>query len=914
MECMSVAGWRFLDRTGRFELENPERTSYLYFPLANSSGMMASVTPLLHGDNKTGQNTFLLAPVSAEDLHTSRAARNFWVCIEGHGPWSATGNSASQTALRFSENQQNERVKLEAGLLWHKIIRENDVLGLRAEITNYVPVTEDTVELMKVKLTNIGHKTQSLTPIAAIPLYGRSADNLRDHRHVTSLLHRISTTSYGVEVKPTLSFDERGHKVNGTVYAVYGAEGTGRPPIGFFPVQEEFVGEGGTLDWPEAVLENRNDYLQAGVHCDGYEALGGLRFADCQLDPGASVSFVIAMEILEGGDSKDAEKYLIESVFDQCLADNEAYWREKLDRLVIATGDDQFDGWMRWVAIQPILRRIYGCSFLPHHDYGRGGRGWRDLWQDCLALLIMDPSDVRYLLLNNYAGVRIDGSNATIIGSKPGEFIADRNNISRVWMDHGAWPFLTTRLYLDQSGDLNFLLEEQTYFKDAQICRSKAKDTNWRPEAGNCLKTKDGDVYHGTVLEHILLQHLTPFFNVGEHNHIKLEGADWNDALDMAPLKGESVAFTALYGYNLLELADIVEELQKHSDKEGLPLAAELMVLLDTLSEPVDYHNVQDKLNRLEAYYRSCSSVVSGEKVYLRGEMLAQDLRRKGEWIVEHIRAQEWIDDGQGECWFNGYYDNVGERVEGPRGENVRMTLTGQVFTIMGGIATDDQVKAVAQAVRHYLRDPKIGGYRLNTNFDEVKLNLGRGFGFAFGHKENGAVFSHMAIMYGNALYKRGFVREGYDVLHSLYALSADFEKSRIYPGVPEYINEKGRGMYHYLTGSASWYLLTVLHEVYGVKGILGALCFEPKLVREQFDARGEAAVITLFQGRRLRVVYQNPSGLDYGSYAICQVTCNDQPVPVSISGSKVRVERETVMTWNDSDEHCITVVLGPKN
>jgi cellobiose phosphorylase len=33
-------------------------------------------------------------------------------------------------------------------------------------------------------------------------------------------------------------------------------------------------------------------------------------------------------------------------------------------------------------------------------------------------------------------------------------------------MDHGAWPYLTTRLYVDQSGDLAFLLEEQTYFKD----------------------------------------------------------------------------------------------------------------------------------------------------------------------------------------------------------------------------------------------------------------------------------------------------------------------------------------------------------------------------------------------------------------------------------------------------------------
>ena len=32
----------------------------------------------------------------------------------------------------------------------------------------------------------------------------------------------------------------------------------------------------------------------------------------------------------------------------------------------------------------------------------------------------------------------------------------------------------------------------------------------------------------------------------------------------------------------------------------------------------------------------------------------------------------------------------------------------------------------------------------------------------AYGEKENGAVFSHMTVMYANALYQRGFVKEGY--------------------------------------------------------------------------------------------------------------------------------------------------------
>ncbi len=136
------------------------------------------------------------------------------------------------------------------------------------------------------------------------------------------------------------------------------------------------------------------------------------------------------------------------------------------------TRETEFDSFMRWVS-QPFLRRLYGCSFLPHHDYGRGGRGWRDLWQDCLSLLLMDPGDVRRMILDNFGGVRIDGTNATIIGHKQGEFIADRNGISRVWMDHGVWPFMTTKLYIDQTGDLEIFIGEGIVF--LKICSLRAE-------------------------------------------------------------------------------------------------------------------------------------------------------------------------------------------------------------------------------------------------------------------------------------------------------------------------------------------------------------------------------------------------------------------------------------------------------
>ncbi|RPJ51742.1 MAG: cellobiose phosphorylase, partial [Methanobacteriota archaeon] len=567
----------------------------------------------------------------------------------------------------------------------------------------------------------------------------------------------------GVLVRPTLSFDERGHTLNQVTYAVLGMESDGTAPLGFFADVESFVGEGGTLDWPEAVVANKMATQVAGGMIEGYESLGGIRFRDVELRPGAEKSYILILGILHDGESPEAllKRFGSGLSFSEELQRTKSFWCDKVSTLIFETNDRQFDGWLRWVTLQPTLRRLMGNSFLPYHDYGRGGRGWRDLWQDILALLITERTDVSEMLLGNFAGVRADGSNATIIGSRPGEFKADRNNIPRVWMDHGTWPLLTTKLYIDQTGDLKFLLRKQTYFKDQFSHRCHLIDVNWKPEDGTQLKIKNGKVHQGTVLEHLLVQHLTAFFNVGEHNLLLLEGADWNDALDMARTRGESVAFSALYAGNLQTLADLCRALANSGLRE-VSLAAELGLLLECTGEQVDFDSVTEKREYLRQYFDATSHSLSGERIRILLTDLADDLLRKAGWLKQHICSSEWIRNGEEIGWFNGYYDNDGQPVEGVRANGLRMTLTGQVFALMSSIATDEQARKIVRAADEYLYDAKVGGYRLNTNFgsdtERLSMSLGRCFGFAYGHKENGAMFSHMAVMYANALYKRDLV------------------------------------------------------------------------------------------------------------------------------------------------------------
>ncbi len=871
---------RFLNDDGAFTLRNPENISYLYFPLASETGLKSAVAPNLGGDCKLDQESFLLEPVSAENLHTSRSTRNFW-CVTDRGCWSAAGGSAEQEAARFTPEQ--DKSSLTAGFMWQAVRRETKRYGLCAEITSFVPHHEN-VEIMYVRVTNADAVPQRVTGIAAIPIYGRSADNIRDHRNVTSMLHRIRTTDYGVLVKPTMSFDEKGHRENRRIYYVLGADGNGDRPEAFYPTVDSFIGEGGTFLRPRAVYENAPG-APAGTSAAGREAVGGLRFPAVTLAAGETAAYIILLGISED----EAEIRRVLSAYgtaervEKALEEEKAYWQGKVN-VRYHTGSPDFDRLMRWVSFQPFLRRLYGCSFLPHHDYGRGGRGWRDLWQDCLSLLLMDPDGVGEMMKANFGGVRVDGTNATIIGDGVGNFIADRNGIARVWMDHALWPLMTLKLYIDQTGDMELLNTRAPYFKDPQAMRGTAADERW--SGGNRQETEDGAVYQGTILEHLLVQHLAAFYEVGSHNIFRLRGADWNDALDMAPEHGESVAFTCAYAGNLRQLAGLLRE----SGEEPVELLEEIRELL--AGDTDVYGDVSRKNEILSRYARRCKHSVSGRTIAVSRRELAERLEGMADWLVAHIRRQEWIDAGEAGGWFNSYYDNHQRPLEGIDEDGARMMLTGQVFAIMSGTATDEQVRSITRSADRFLYKREAGGYRLNTDFRELKPDMGRMFGFAYGEKENGAVFSHMTVMYANALYRRGFVREGYKALQTLAEAALNFRTGKIYPGIPEYFNADGRGMYHYLTGAASWAMLTVITEVFGVHGERGDLVITPKLVREQFDGAGEAAIDFSFAGKRFHAVFVNPANKDFGEYRAVRTVLSRETIrDLPESGNLITVE-----------------------
>jgi cellobiose phosphorylase len=102
-----------------------------------------------------------------------------------------------------------------------------------------------------------------------------------------------------------------------------------------------------------------------------------------------------------------------------------------------------------------------------------------------------------------------------------------------------------------------------------------------------------------------------------------------------------------------------------------------------------------------------------------------------------------------------------------------------------------------------------------------------------------------------------------------------------------------------------------MLTEVLGIKGRLGDLILEPKLVPEQFDADGRASVLTLFAGRKLRIAYHNPDRLPWGMYTIAWIRLNGERVSYESQDRAAILPRNAIMALAAEGVHTLEVFLA---
>jgi len=92
-------------------------------------------------------------------------------------------------------------------------------------------------------------------------------------------------------------------------------------------------------------------------------------------------------------------------------------------------------------------------------------------------------------------------------------------------------------------------------------------------------------------------------------------------------------------------------------------------------------------------------------------------------------------------------------------------------------------------------------------------------------------------------------------VLRLLYENCIFSSRSRMFPGIPEYFEPDGRGVYCYLTGSAAWYVMIFITAVLGVSARAGNLVLTPNFAATGLPP-GDCVIRLPFAGRSLAISY----------------------------------------------------------
>jgi cellobiose phosphorylase len=799
-----------------------------YWPLLNQKGLKGYLTPFFAGHLAIDHDHYILEPTSEQSMYASSTSRNVHVFVDG---------------VRFDLN----------GLLPHQIhttfeyetdhayqIVKRDLNGVELKATSFVALHDD-VEIHEITLTNQSKDIKEVSLMSAVSVYGRSAENQRDHRHVTSLLNEIHLQKDYIIVTPRLHFDESGHHLNTRNYFVSFSSHDIHMK-GIVPTLDAYI-NGGSYQYPRGL-----DQFETSSIVSGYEAFGGIASDTTKLKPGQSITCVLLIGSEESEkEAKDViKKYQSLDKVRHSLNETVAYFRFFNENLSFYMQNDDVNQRLKDVVLQPVYRRYMGNSYVVHHDYGKGGRGWRDLWQDMIALNMYGDQSVVTNMYQYFKGVRLDGTNATIIGEKPGEFKADRNKISRVWSDHGAWPLITLKMYMDETGDLSLLLKKQPYFNDHM--------SHYGQKTKEVKSLDTFTTYEGTILEHILVQHMTAIHHMGAHGFIKLLDADWNDGLDMGKDKAETIAFTMMYAKHLKVLAQIVKALNQDTFTLLKPL---ISLILGDIT--------------LDTYFNQVTKDV--ESTEIKSDLLMHTLLIKHEAMVLKLRNDAFKNDV-----FKSYIGFDGLDLD----DKDTVMLTGQTMALLNEVATQEQAELLSKKTKEVLYKKDLGGYQLNSLYPKDKHPLGRAFYFAYGHKENGAVFSHMAMMYVYGLYNYKLKTLAHEGLMTLLNQSMK-ESNQVYRGIPEYFNDKGHGKYLYLTGSASWLLYILRRHVFGLRFDFGALYLEPQLDTSDF-IEGMASIETVIFNKKTTITYLLTQSKNSESYKILDIEADEKKITLPIT------------------------------
>lgn len=395
--------------------------------------------------------------------------------------------------------------------------------GIESSITYYVPPRDD-VEVWMVRLKNSSDKRRRIRAFPFVKwdlgnyAYNATEASFSALFHETEFEEEIifATTRFwniavGAAGNPNVRWDKWAFMTSSAEIQA------------FDTLDEEFVGVYRTFSNPKAVCEGQ---LTNSLGC-GRDILATLQH-EFDFGPGEEAKFVVLVGAVYHKEDAVALKrrYYSWEEAERGLAEVCDYWSAYLERTTCETPDPDFDtAFNIWNKYQAWVTSRW--SRMDSYYIGGGSIiGFRDSWQDMLAILPNDPDwakeRVVYLLEHQFP----DGSTLhnwdplTNIGVKTGH------------SDDPLWLVLGVVEYIKETGDLVFLDEAVRYY--------------------------DGG--SETVRQHVLRAIDYTLAHMSDRGIPLIMAADWNDGLDYVGRqgRGESAMVAGHLAWMLREVASLM--------------------------------------------------------------------------------------------------------------------------------------------------------------------------------------------------------------------------------------------------------------------------------------------------------------------------------------------------------------------
>jgi len=561
--------------------------------------------------------------------------------------------------------------------------------------------------------------------------------------------------------------------------------------------QLEFIGNG-SLAYPDmlSLMPSRHNRRMAPFFAMG---------KNFTLDAGESrnIDGLVGMMTIED-DNPDAvydaavgklfEKYSCDEALSEALSSVKQFWDDYSSYITLKTGNDMFDSYVgRNLPFQVLYQTFVSRAFAWTQKSYRE-TGFREI-QDIFASMYYMAANGMSLLakdlisnwVRNVFRMGYANHNFSRVGKEPGDCSDDQ-----IWLAQAVYR------YVKLTGDYDYLFEE------FEIAGEDAKRTLW----DTLMAILE---YSGKI-------------SVGKNGLPLLDKADWNDTLRLDKLCMDGPTKERIYREQL--------------ERTGQPYGVQLE---NSLSESV---------------MNACLLKIAADAVVEMGAFIGKDddVRKAAElsaFLYDSMQKNCWKGDFFARAMINDdrEYTYLGA---GKDGLSSDPSIDGTYFlnsfswTILAGVATDEQISIMLDTVNKYLRCD--AGLKLCTlvHYELLGANTATSLYFP-GDRENGGVFKHAAMMAATAALQAA-KKVADEALAERLAELAFFMIDKTLPyttmkapyitkGNPRFCtqynnSETGENIGPILSGTASWLTLAVFEQLGLDIGANGAV-FTPILPKD---------------------------------------------------------------------------------